>query len=114
MGMPDNFGVYEGMRGNADFRCRHNIPVPNGSRLFRMSSNVCLNNKKDDFVETVAWMKQRYARKTLVHDPRYYSGRAGIGLDLCARHISGTAQGTQKMGKIIFISSYSFRTGGLL
>ncbi|MGI6457255.1 MAG: ATP-binding cassette domain-containing protein [bacterium] len=112
--MPDNFGVYEGMRvwEYLDFfAAAYNIPRSKRKQIIQdVIQLLDLNNKKDDFVEGLSrGMKQRLClAKTLVHDPQVLIlDEPASGLDPRARHyIKELLKELQKMGKTIFISSH--------
>ncbi|HQO36987.1 MAG TPA: ABC transporter ATP-binding protein, partial [bacterium] len=112
--MPDNFGVYEGMRiwEYLDFfAAAYNIKREKRKEIIRdVIQLLDLEMKQDDFVEALSrGMKQRLClAKTLLHDPKVLIlDEPASGLDPRARHyIKELLKELQRMGKTIFISSH--------
>src|SRR5215467_2187306 len=112
--MPDNFGVYDGMKvwEFLDFfSVAYQIPR---SRRKAVISDVLelldLTHKRDDFVNGLSrGMKQRLClAKTLVHDPPVLIlDEPSSGLDPRARlEVKALLKELRKMGKTILISSH--------
>ena len=112
--MPDNFGVYDGMRvwEFLDFfAVAYQIPR---SKRKQVISDVLelldLTHKRDDYVNGLSrGMKQRLClAKTLVHDPPVLIlDEPSSGLDPCARvEVKALLKELRRMGKTILISSH--------
>jgi ABC-2 type transport system ATP-binding protein len=112
--MPDNFGVYDGMKvwEFLDFfAVAYQVPR---SRRKAVLSDVLelldLTHKRDDFVNGLSrGMKQRLClAKTLVHDPPVLIlDEPASGLDPRARlEVKALLKELRKMGKTILISSH--------
>ena len=112
--MPDNFGVYDGMKvwEFLDFfAVAYQIPR---SRRKQVSGDVLelldLTHKRDDFVNGLSrGMKQRLClAKTLVHDPPVLIlDEPSSGLDPRARlEVKALLKELRRMGKTILISSH--------
>jgi ABC-2 type transport system ATP-binding protein len=112
--MPDNFGVYDGMKvwEFLDFfAVAYQVPR---SRRKAVLSDVLelldLTHKRDDFVNGLSrGMKQRLClAKTLVHDPPVLIlDEPSSGLDPRARlEVKALLKELRKMGKTILISSH--------
>jgi len=112
--MPDNFGVYDGMRvwefldffASAYQIARRRRKQVIGDVL----SLLDLTNKRDDFVNSLSrGMKQRLClAKTLVHDPPVLIlDEPASGLDPRARlEVKALLKELRRMGKTILISSH--------
>ena len=112
--MPDNFGVYDGMKvwEFLDFFAVA-YQVPRGRRkqvLSDVLELLDLTHKRDDFVNGLSrGMKQRLClAKTLVHDPPVLIlDEPASGLDPRARlEVKALLKELRKMGKTILISSH--------
>ncbi len=112
--MPDNFGVYDGMRV-WEFLDFFAVAFGIGKTLRRQSiANLLelldLMHKRDDFVNSLSrGMKQRLClAKTLVHDPPVLIlDEPSSGLDPRARiEMKALFKELRKMGKTILISSH--------
>lgn len=112
--MPDNFGVYEGMRLREYldfFGAAYKIPL---KRRRAIIDDVLvltdLTGRADDFVSTFSrGMQQRCClAKTLIHDPKVLLlDEPASGLDPRARiEIKELLRTLKKMGKTILISSH--------
>jgi len=112
--MPDNFGVYDGMKvwEFLDFfAVAYQVPR---ARRKQVLSDVLelldLANKQDDFVNSLSrGMKQRLClAKTLVHDlPVLILDEPASGLDPRARlEVQALLKELRRMGKTILISSH--------
>jgi ABC-2 type transport system ATP-binding protein len=112
--MPDNFGVYDGMKvwEFLDFFAVA-YQVPRARRkavLTDVLELLDLTHKRDDFVNGLSrGMKQRLClAKTLVHDPPVLIlDEPSSGLDPRARlEVKALLKELRKMGKTILISSH--------
>lgn len=112
--MPDNFGVYDGMKvwEFLDFfAVAYQVPM---ARRKQVLSDVLelldLTHKRDDYVNSLSrGMKQRLClAKTLVHDPPVLIlDEPASGLDPRARlEVKALLKELRKMGKTILISSH--------
>jgi ABC-2 type transport system ATP-binding protein len=112
--MPDNFGVYDGMKvwEFLDFfAVAYQVP---GARRKQVLTDVLelldLTHKRDDYVNGLSrGMKQRLClAKTLVHDPPVLIlDEPASGLDPRARlEVKALLKELRKMGKTILISSH--------
>jgi len=112
--MPDNFGVYDGMRvwEFLDFfAVAYQIPRQERQRIINeVLELVDLTYKRDDFVNGLSrGMKQRLClAKTLVHDPPVLIlDEPASGLDPRARVlVKALLKELRQMGKTILISSH--------
>jgi ABC-2 type transport system ATP-binding protein len=112
--MPDNFGVYDGMRvwEFLDFfAVAYRLPYGKRKSVIRDVLDLLdLGHKRDDFVNGLSrGMKQRLClAKTLVHDPPVLIlDEPTSGLDPRARvEIKALFKELRKMGKTILISSH--------
>lgn len=112
--MPDNFGVYDGMRvwEFLDFfAVAYGITrVQRGPIIDNVLELLDLGHKRDDFVNGLSrGMKQRLClAKTLVHDPPVLIlDEPASGLDPRARiDVKALLKELRKMGKTILISSH--------
>jgi ABC-2 type transport system ATP-binding protein len=112
--MPDNFGVYDGMRvwEFLDFfAVAYKIPFGRRKQVIKdVLELLDLGHKRDDFVNGLSrGMKQRLClAKTLVHDPPVLIlDEPTSGLDPRARvDIKALFKELRKMGKTILISSH--------
>jgi len=112
--MPDNFGVYDGMRvwEFLDFfAVAYGIPLAQrGPIIDNVLELLDLGHKRDDFVNGLSrGMKQRLClAKTLVHDPPVLIlDEPASGLDPRARvEVKALLKELRKMGKTILISSH--------
>src|SRR4029077_19885942 len=118
--MPDNFGVYDGMKvwEFLDFfAVAYSIPL---SRRKQVISDVLelldLVHKRDDFVNGLSRrMKQRLClAKTLVHDPPVLIlDEPSSGLDPRARlEFKALMKELRRMGKTVLLSSHILRELG--
>ncbi len=112
--MPDNFGVYDGMKvwEFLDFFAVA-YQIPRGKRKHVISDVLellDLTHKRDDFVNGLSrGMKQRLClAKTLVHDPPVLIlDEPSSGLDPRARlEVKALLKELRRMGKTILISSH--------
>ena len=112
--MPDNFGVYDGMRvwEFLDFfAVAYKLPFGRRKQVIKdVLELLDLGHKRDDFVNGLSrGMKQRLClAKTLVHDPPVLIlDEPTSGLDPRARvDIKALFKELRKMGKTILISSH--------
>ena len=112
--MPDNFGVYDGMRvwEFLDFfAVAYRLPFGKRKQVIKdVLELLDLGHKRDDFVNGLSrGMKQRLClAKTLVHDPPVLIlDEPTSGLDPRARvDIKALFKELRKMGKTILISSH--------
>lgn len=112
--MPDNFGVYDGMRvwEFLDFfAVAHRIPRTQRKKVIRdVLELLDLDHKRDDFVNGLSrGMKQRLClAKTLLHDPPVLIlDEPASGLDPRARvEVKALLKELRRMGKTILISSH--------
>ncbi|MDA1055135.1 MAG: ABC transporter ATP-binding protein [Planctomycetota bacterium] len=112
--MPDNFGVYDGMRvwEFLDFfAVAYRIGRPQRKRVISdVLELLDLGHKRDDFVNGLSrGMKQRLClAKTLVHDPPVLIlDEPASGLDPRARvEVKALLKELRRMGKTILISSH--------
>jgi ABC-2 type transport system ATP-binding protein len=112
--MPDNFGVYDGMRvwEFLDFfAVAYRLPYAKRKQVIGdVLELLDLGHKRDDFVNGLSrGMKQRLClAKTLVHDPPVLIlDEPTSGLDPRARvEIKALFKELRKMGKTILISSH--------
>jgi ABC-2 type transport system ATP-binding protein len=112
--MPDNFGVYDGMKvwEFLDFfAVAYQIPRPRRRQVIGdVLELLDLTHKRDDFVNGLSrGMKQRLClAKTLVHDPPVLIlDEPTSGLDPRARlEVKALLRELRRMGKTILISSH--------
>ncbi len=112
--MPDNFGVYDGMKvwEFLDFfAVAYRIPRPQRKKVITdVLELLDLAHKRDDFVNGLSrGMKQRLClAKTLVHDPPVLIlDEPASGLDPRARvEVKALLKELRRMGKTILISSH--------
>jgi len=112
--MPDNFGVYDGMKvwEFLDFfAVAYQIPRVQRKRVIGdVLELLDLTHKRDDFVNSLSrGMKQRLClAKTLVHDPPVLIlDEPSSGLDPRARlEVKALLKELRRMGKTILISSH--------
>lgn len=112
--MPDNFGVYDGMKvwEFLDFfAVAYKIPRPQRKKVISdVLELLDLAHKRDDFVNGLSrGMKQRLClAKTLVHDPPVLIlDEPASGLDPRARvEVKALLKELRRMGKTILISSH--------
>lgn len=112
--MPDEFGVYEGMRVSEYldfFAATYGIRWRKRKGLIEDVLNLLdLDGKKDDFLEGLSrGMRQRLAlAKTLLHDPKVLIlDEPASGLDPRARlEMKELLKELRRMGKTIIISSH--------
>src|ERR1041384_6876935 len=112
--MPDNFGVYDGMKvwEFLDFfAVAYQIPRARRKQVIGdVLELLDLMHKRDDFVNGISrGMKQRLGRaKTLVHDPPVLIlDEPSSGLDPRARlEVKALLRELRRMGKTILISSH--------
>jgi ABC-2 type transport system ATP-binding protein len=112
--MPDNFGVYDGMKvwEFLDFfAVAYRIPRTQRKKVIADVLDLLdLANKRDDFVNGLSrGMKQRLClAKTLVHDPPVLIlDEPASGLDPRARiEVKALLKELRRMGKTILISSH--------
>ncbi len=112
--MPDNFGVYDGMKvwEFLDFfAVAYQIPRPRRRQVIGDVLDLLdLTHKRDDFVNGLSrGMKQRLClAKTLVHDPPVLIlDEPTSGLDPRARlEVKALLRELRRMGKTILISSH--------
>ena len=112
--MPDNFGVYDGMRvwEFLDFfAVAYRIPKVQRKKIIKdVLELLDLGHKRDDFVNGLSrGMKQRLClAKTLVHDPPVLIlDEPTSGLDPRARiDVKALLKELRRMGKTILISSH--------
>jgi ABC-2 type transport system ATP-binding protein len=112
--MPDNFGVYDGMRvwEFLDFfAVAYRIPKVQRKKIIKdVLELLDLGHKRDDFVNGLSrGMKQRLClAKTLVHDPPVLIlDEPTSGLDPRARiEVKALLKELRRMGKTILISSH--------
>ncbi len=112
--MPDNFGVYDGMKvwEFLDFfAVAYQIPRPRRKQVLNdVMELLDLTHKRDDFVNGLSrGMKQRLClAKTLVHDPPVLVlDEPASGLDPRARlEVKALLKELRRMGKTILISSH--------
>jgi ABC-2 type transport system ATP-binding protein len=112
--MPDNFGVYDGMKvwEFLDFfAVAYRIPRPQRKKVISdVLELLDLAHKRDDFVNGLSrGMKQRLClAKTLVHDPPVLIlDEPASGLDPRARvEVKALLKELRRMGKTILISSH--------
>ena len=112
--MPDEIGVYEGMRVSEYldfFAAAYGIPLRKRPGLIKDVLDLLdLTVKRDDFVEGLSrGMRQRLAlAKTLLHDPKaLILDEPASGLDPRARlEIKELLKELRRMGKTIIISSH--------
>ena len=112
--MPDEFGVYDGMRlwEYLDFfAAAYKIPSARRKGIIDdVLELLDLTHKRDDFVEALSrGMKQRLClAKTLLHDPKVLIlDEPASGLDPRARiEIKELIKELRRMGKTIMISSH--------
>lgn len=112
--MPDNFGVYDGMKvwEFLDFfAVAYKIPRPRRRQVIGdVLELLDLTHKRDDFVNGLSrGMKQRLClAKTLVHDPPVLIlDEPSSGLDPRARlEVKALLKELSRMGKTILISSH--------
>lgn len=112
--MPDNFGVYDGMKvwEFLDFfAVAYQIPRPRRKQVISdVLELLDLTHKRDDFVNGLSrGMKQRLClAKTLVHDPPVLIlDEPSSGLDPRARlEVKALLKELRRMGKTILISSH--------
>jgi ABC-2 type transport system ATP-binding protein len=112
--MPDNFGVYDGMKvwEFLDFfAVAYGIPVSKRKQVIGdVLELLDLAHKRDDFVNGLSrGMKQRLClAKTLVHDPPVLIlDEPSSGLDPRARlEVKALLKELRRMGKTILISSH--------
>lgn len=112
--MPDNFGVYDGMRLREYldfFGAAYKIPLKRRKGIIDdVLALTDLTGRADDFVSTFSrGMQQRCClAKTLIHDPKVLLlDEPASGLDPRARiEIKELLRTLKKMGKTILISSH--------
>ncbi len=112
--MPDNFGVYDGMKvwEFLDFfAVAYQVPRTRRKRVIEdVLELLDLTHKRDDFVNVLSrGMKQRLClAKTLVHDPPVLIlDEPASGLDPRARlEVKALLKELRRMGKTILISSH--------
>jgi ABC-2 type transport system ATP-binding protein len=112
--MPDNFGVYDGMKvwEFLDFfAVAYRIPRAHRKKIIKdVLELLDLGHKRDDFVNGLSrGMKQRLClAKTLVHDPPVLIlDEPTSGLDPRARiEVKALLKELRRMGKTILISSH--------
>src|SRR5688572_12499781 len=112
--MPDNFGVYDGMKvwEFLDFfAVAYRIPKAQRKKIIKdVLELLDLGHKRDDFVNGLSkGMKQRLClAKTLLHDPPVLIlDEPSAGLDPRARiEVKALLKELRRMGKTILISSH--------